>query len=241
MTLWYEGPLAAFGAATTGRDPEGDRIVSAALVSQEAPRRAPRVRRWLVDPGVPVPCAHGLTDDYLHRNGRWPAPVVGEIAGALGTAWAAGVPLVVAHAAYGMTVLDRELWRHRATRLARYAEPAPLCVLDPFLLDRHLDRRAAGRGRGLAELCARYGVGAADPRDPAAHALAALEVTRAVGRRFAARLGRLTAVELHRLQGAWHAAQARGALGWLVRGGEQARARAAAGWPLPPDLPATAA
>ncbi|MCF3962978.1 3'-5' exonuclease, partial [Streptomyces fuscigenes] len=217
MTLWYEGPLAAFGAATTGRDAEGDRIVWAALVTQEAPDRAPRVRRWLVDPGVPVPAAFGLTVDFLHRNGRWPAPVVEEIARALGGTWADGVPLVVQHASYGLTVLDRELWRHRASRLARYAEPAPLCVLDPWVLDGRLGRRRPG-GAGLAELCARYGVRAAEVRDPAGRALAGLEVTRALGRRFAARLGRLTAAELHRLQGAWHAAQDRRGLGWRVRG-----------------------
>ncbi|WP_329458753.1 3'-5' exonuclease [Streptomyces sp. NBC_01497] len=240
MTLWYEGPLAAFGAATTGTDAEGDRIVSAALVTQEAPDRAPRVRRWLVDPGVPVPGTHGLTDEFLHRNGRWPAPVVEEIARALGGACAAGVPLVVPNASYGLTVVDRELWRHRASRLARYVEPAPLCVLDPCVLDGHLDRRGPRR-TGTAQLCARYGQGAVDVRDPAACALAALEVTRAVGRRFATRLGRLTAVELHRLQGVWHTAQTRGPLGWLVKGGDLARARAAEGWPLPPDLPATAA
>ncbi|MCA1219399.1 3'-5' exonuclease [Streptomyces sp. 8L] len=239
MTLWYEGPLAAFGAATTGRDAEGDRIVSAALVTQEAPDRAPRVRAWLVDPGVPVPGTHGLTDDFLHRNGRWPAPVVEEIGRALGGACAAGVPLVVPHASYGLTVVDRELWRHRASRLARYVEPAPLCVLDPWVLDGHLHHRGPGR-TGIAELCARYGVEAADARDPAASALAALEVTRAVGRRFAARLGRLTAIELHRLQGAWHIAATRRPLGWFAGGGTRARTRAAEGWPLPPDLPATA-
>jgi DNA polymerase-3 subunit epsilon len=239
MTCWYEGPLAAFGAATTGKDAEGDRILAAALAVQDAPGGAPRITRWLVDPGVPIPeaaaGAHGLTDDFLHRNGRWPAPVVEEIARALAAACAAGVPLVVLDASFGLTVLDRELWRHRASRLARYVEPAPLCVLDPWVLDRHLDRYREGR-RGTAELCARYGVGPADSRDPATGALAALDVTRAVGRRFATRLGRLTAAELHRLQGVWHAAQAHGPLGWFGRGGG-AWGRAADGWPLPPDLP----
>jgi DNA polymerase-3 subunit epsilon len=240
MTLWYEGPLAAFGAATTGSDAEGDRIVSAALVTQESPDAAARVRRWLVDPGVPVTGAHGLTDEFLHRNGRWPAPVVEEIARALGGACAAGVPLVVPDASYGMTVLDRELRRHRASRLARYVEGAPLCVLDPWVLDGRLGRHRPG-GAGLAELCARYGVRAAEALDPAGCALAGLEVTRALGRRFATRLGRLTAAELHRLQGVWHAAQARRRPGWFDRGGELARSRAAQEWPLPPDLPATVA
>lgn len=75
MTCWYEGPLAAFDTETTGVDVETDRIVSAALVVQDAPGARPRVTRWLVNPGVPVPAAatevHGLTEEHLQRNGRW--------------------------------------------------------------------------------------------------------------------------------------------------------------------------
>ncbi len=37
MTCWYEGPLAAFDTETTGVDVETDRIVSAAVVVQDAP------------------------------------------------------------------------------------------------------------------------------------------------------------------------------------------------------------
>ncbi|CAM5719513.1 3'-5' exonuclease [Streptomyces violaceorubidus] len=54
MTNWFEGPLAAFDTETTGVDTETDRIVSAALVVQDAPGLRPRVTRWLVNPGVPV-------------------------------------------------------------------------------------------------------------------------------------------------------------------------------------------
>lgn len=75
MTCWYEGPLAAFDTETTGVDVEEDRIVSAALVVQDGPGARPRVTRWLVNPGVPVPegatAVHGLTDQHLQLNGRW--------------------------------------------------------------------------------------------------------------------------------------------------------------------------
>lgn len=80
MTCWYEGPLAAFDTETTGVDVENDRIVSAAIVVQDAAGTRPRVSRWLVNPGVPVPPGatevHGLTDEHLQLNGRWPAPVM---------------------------------------------------------------------------------------------------------------------------------------------------------------------
>ncbi|MET9732249.1 3'-5' exonuclease [Streptomyces sp. NPDC006458] len=241
MKTWYEGPLAAFDTETTGVDVETDRIVSAALVVQDAPGTRPRVSRWLVNPGVPVPEAatavHGLTEDHLVRNGRWPAPVMHEIATALHEQAAVGRPLVVMNAPFDLTMLDRELRRHRASSLGRWFESAPLLVLDPRVLDKHLDRYRKGR-RTLTDLCAHYEVALDDAHDAAADALAALEVVRAVGRRFAARLERLSPAELHTLQAVWHAAQARGLQAWFARSGSEEEVDPA--WPLRPQLPAAA-
>lgn len=241
MTYWYEGPLAAFDTETTGVDVETDRIVSAALVVQDAPGARPRVSRWLVNPGVPVPAGatqvHGLTDDHLQRNGRWPAPVMFEIAELLAEQAAAGRPLVVMNAPFDLTLLDRELRRHRASSLDHWLDGTPLRVLDPRVLDKHLDRYRKGR-RTLTDLCAHYGVTLAEAHDAAADALAALEVVRAVGRRFATRLERLTPAELHALQTAWHAAQARGLQAWFARSGSSETVDTS--WPLRPELPAAA-
>ncbi|MFC7307727.1 3'-5' exonuclease [Streptomyces monticola] len=241
MTCWYEGPLAAFDTETTGVDVENDRIVSAAIVVQDSAGARPRSTRWLINPGVPVPAAateiHGLTEDHLQRNGRWPSPVVEEIARELGELSAGGRPLVVMNAPFDLTLLDRELRRHRASSLARYLESHPLHVLDPRVLDKHLDRYRKGR-RTLTDLCAQYEVELAEAHDAAADALAALEVVRAVGRRFAGRLERLAPGELHTLQAVWHAAQARGLQAWFARSGTQESVDPA--WPLRPELPAAA-
>ncbi|MEE1752660.1 3'-5' exonuclease [Streptomyces sp. SP18CS02] len=240
MTLWYEGPLAAFDTETTGVDVEEDRIVSAAVVVQDTAGGRVRTSRWLVNPGVPVPPGatevHGLTDDHLQRNGRWPAPVMEEIARVLAEQCAAGRPLVVMNAPFDLTLLDRELRRHRASSLSRYLS-APLCVLDPRVLDKHLDRYRKGR-RTLTDLCAQYEVALEGAHDAAADATASLEVVRAVGRRFASRLERLTPAELHTLQSVWHAAQARGLQAWFARNGSEERVDTA--WPLRPELPAAA-
>ncbi|WP_372351943.1 3'-5' exonuclease [Streptomyces sp. KL116D] len=241
MTCWYEGPLAAFDTETTGVDVESDRIVSAAIVVQDAAGSRPRVTRWLVNPGVPVPAGatevHGLTDDHLQRNGRWPAPVMEEIGRELAEQAAAGRPLVVMNAPFDLTLLDRELKRHRASSLTRYLESYSLCVLDPRVLDKHLDRYRKGR-RTLTDLCAHYEVELAEAHDAAADAQAALDVVRAVGRRFATRLDRLSAAELHTLQAVWHAAQARGLQAWFARSGTPEHVDPA--WPLRPELPAAA-
>ncbi|MFF4233397.1 3'-5' exonuclease [Streptomyces sp. NPDC001820] len=241
MTRWYDGPLAAFDTETTGVDVEEDRIVSAAIVVQDMTGGRPRVTRWLVNPGVPVPPGatevHGLTDEHLQRNGRWPAPVMEEIARALAEQCGAARPLVVMNAPFDLTILDRELRRHRAASLGRYLENVPLCVLDPRVLDKHLDRYRKGR-RTLTDLCTQYEVVLDGAHDAAADATAALEVTRAVGRRFASRMERLSPAELHTLQAVWHAAQARGLQAWFARSGTPEAVDPA--WPLRPELPAAA-
>ncbi|WP_405655160.1 exonuclease domain-containing protein [Streptomyces sp. RK9] len=241
MTCWYEGPLAAFDTETTGVDVETDRIVSAAVVVQNGAGARPRVTRWLVNPGVVVPAAatavHGLTQEHLERNGRWPAPVMEEIGRELAEQGAAGRPLVVMNAPFDLTLFDRELRRHRASSLARYLESRPLCVLDPRVLDRHLDRYRKGR-RTLSDLCEHYEVELTGAHDAAADAQAALDVVRAVGRRFSARLDRLSPAELHTLQAVWHAAQARGLQAWFARSGTPEAVDPA--WPLRPELPAAA-
>ncbi|MGW2618261.1 exonuclease domain-containing protein [Streptomyces sp. NPDC001500] len=241
MAYWYEGPLAAFDTETTGVDVETDRIVSAALVVQDAPGARPRVSRWLVNPGVPVPPGatevHGLTDDHLQRNGRWPSPVMFEIAELLAEQAAAGRPLVVMNAPFDLTLLDRELRRHRASSLGDWLDATPLRVLDPRVLDKHLDRYRKGR-RTLTDLCAHYEVTLAEAHDAAADALAALEVVRALGRRFATRLERLSPAELHTLQTTWHAAQARGLQAWFARSGTPETVDTS--WPLRPEMPAAA-
>ncbi|MFD6424093.1 3'-5' exonuclease [Streptomyces sp. NPDC060198] len=235
MMHWFEGPLAAFDTETTGVDVEEDRIVSAALVVQDTAGGRARVTRWLINPGIPVPPEatgiHGLTDDHLQRNGRWPAPVVEEIARSLAEQCATGRPLVVMNAPFDLTLLDRELKRHRASSLAGYLEHVPLCVIDPRVLDKHLDRYRKGR-RTLTDLCELYGVVLDGAHDAAADAAASMELVRAVGRRFTARLERLTPSELHTLQVAWHAAQARGLEAWFARSGTPEPVDPA--WPLRP-------
>ncbi|MFD4990333.1 3'-5' exonuclease [Streptomyces sp. NPDC058374] len=240
MTHWYEGPLAALSLRATGPDAETDRLVTAAVVVQDLSGARPRVLRWLVSPGVAMTeeeaGRHGLTRDQVERTGRWPAPVMEEVGRALAGHAAAGRPLVVAQAPATLTLLDRELRRHRASSLGAYLAGAPLSVLDPRVLDGHLDRYRKG-SRELDALCARYGVSPAPPHDPADGARATIEVTRALARVFAPRLQRLTPSELHALQEDWYAGQVRGRPGRGVR--ERAPERVDTAWPLRPQAAAT--
>ncbi|MEZ0089794.1 exonuclease domain-containing protein [Streptacidiphilus sp. EB129] len=241
MTHWYEGPLASFDTETTGVDVERDRIVTAALVAQDAGDGPVRGRQWAADPGVPIPAGatavHGLTDDWAREHGGAPQLVLDEIARALADAARAGVPLVIMNAPYDLTLLDRELRRHRNLTLGQYLTGAPLLVLDPRVLDKHLDRYRKGR-RTLTDLCAHYGVELGAAHDATADATAAMELVRAIGRRHAERLDGLAPGELHLRQAVWHAAQARGLQQWFTRSGSPELVDTS--WPLRPHAPGDA-
>ncbi|CAO0833661.1 3'-5' exonuclease OS=Streptomyces microflavus OX=1919 GN=Smic_11530 PE=4 SV=1 [Streptomyces microflavus] len=114
----------------------------------------------------------------------------------------------------------------------------PLRVVDPRVLDKHLDRYRKGR-RTLTDLCELYEVPLDGAHDAAADATASLELVRAICRRFSSRLERLSPAELHTLQATWHAAQARGLEAWFARSGTPEVVDQA--WPLRPELPAAAA
>ncbi|MER7584930.1 exonuclease domain-containing protein [Kitasatospora sp. NPDC097691] len=232
---WYTGPLASFDTETTGVDVENDRIVSAALVVQLAPGAPVRTTTWLADPGVPIPdgarAVHGITDEHVRLHGRPAGAVVAEVTRALAAEARAGHPVVVMNAPYDLTLLDRELRRHHGLTLVGGLAAAGLLVLDPRVLDKHVDRYRKGR-RTLTDLCAHYGVELAGAHDAAADATAALTLTRCIGARYPAAVGGLTVAELHLRQAVWHAAQARGLQGWFDRSGVAERVDLS--WPLRP-------
>lgn len=223
MTQWYEGPLAALAlrarhpepepGTTEGADPERDRLCAAVVVTQQAPGAPVELH---IPPGVP-----GL-----------PAGPMADCVARFLAAHAVGRPLVVMNAPYDLTLLDRELRRHRNMPLASCLGGRGMCVLDPVLLDRRLDRTSGATDphRGLARLCDRYGVSAPveTVQDEAA---AALALARALGRHFAPRLAGLTPAALHTLQAVWFAAEAGGPTAWFTSGARRAADHI---WPLRP-------
>ncbi|MDH6114237.1 DNA polymerase-3 subunit epsilon [Kitasatospora sp. MAP12-15] len=232
---WHEGPLASFDTETTGVDVESDRVVSAALVVQHAPDAAAGRRTWLADPGIAIPdgarAVHGITDEHVRAFGRPPHTVLAEIATALAEQARAGVPVVVMNAPYDLTLLDRELRRHRGSSLEQYLDGTDLLVFDPRVLDKHVDRYRKGR-RTLTDLCAHYGVVLEGAHDATADATASLNLVRAIGARHHSALGAFSPTELHLRQRVWHAAQARGLQDWFDRSGTQERVDRS--WPLRP-------
>jgi DNA polymerase-3 subunit epsilon len=193
---WNLGPMVAFDLETTGVDVDTARIVTACVaVIDGSGQRPPETMTWLVNPGTDIPEQateiHGITTDHAHEYGRPASECVGEIALAL---FRANGPIVAFNACYDLTVLDREMRRHSiGVQL-----PDRLQVIDPFVLDKHIDRYRKG-SRKLADTCDLYGVRLDGAHDASHDAIAAARVAWRIAQRYP-EIAEMPLAELHALQ-----------------------------------------
>ncbi|MFE1393903.1 exonuclease domain-containing protein [Nocardiopsis alba] len=231
-TAWHTRPMAAFDIESTGLDVEGDRIVTAALWRIDPERRSKEVLSWLADPGVEIPAdaaeIHGITTERAREQGRPAAEVVTEIADALEAVIAEGLPVVVYNAPYDLTLLDREIARHRPDRPL----PAQPLVVDPLVLDKRVDTYRRG-SRRLVDVCAHYEVplAAEEAHGAAADALAAARLAWRIAATHP-EIAEMSAAELHAAQIAWKAEQAESFQEYLRRRDPEAVVDGA--WPYTP-------
>lgn len=207
---WQQGRLVAFDIETTGVRPTVDRIVTAA-VSVVGGGLPSEHHSWLVDPGVEIPAGatavHGITTEQARADGRPPSEAVEEITTLLATHLRAGLPVIAFNARFDLTCLDREARRHGVTPLVdRVGGPEHLLVLDPFVLDKQVDRFRKGK-RTLGAVCAHYAVPLEDAHAAGADALAAARVAYRLAQRFP-ELRDSDLHTLHTRQVAWAAEQA---------------------------------
>ncbi len=198
--VWVDQPMVGFDTETTGVDVDRDRIVTAALVRRTAAGTS--VSRWLIDPGVEIPegatAVHGITTAYAREHGAAPRESLDEIATELTAAVVRAEPLVAFNASFDLTLLDAELVRHGLPTLAQRLGHPLRAVLDPLVLDRHLDRYRRGKRR-LADVCAHYGVAAEGLHAADADVVATLDVLAAMAQVYPVLAG-TEPEELHRRQ-----------------------------------------
>lgn len=235
---WHLKRMAAFDLETTAADPETARIVTACVV-QIGGNQPPQPATWVADPGVEIPeeaaKIHGYSTERARAEGR-PAPeVVEEITAALGQVLAHGIPIVAMNARYDLTVLDRECRRHGIeTLLDRYVDSVIWPVIDPFVIDKAVDRYRRGK-RTLTALCEHYQVKLDSAHDSAADAVAAARVAWRLG----ATRPELAAMDieaLHHAQIKWASEQADGLREYFTKtpGKEHLAETVQAEWPLVP-------
>ncbi|WP_411124463.1 exonuclease domain-containing protein [Streptomyces sp. x-19] len=232
---WHRELLVGFDLETTGTDVEHDRIVTAALIRLEGDGEVAGQQSWLVDPGVPIPDEaaqiHGMSTAYVREHGRAPAAAIAEITEALAEVLRADVPLVVMNARYDLSLLDRECRRHGVPTLSERLGHPPAPVIDPLVLDKHVDRYRKGK-RALQALCGHYGVPLDGAHEAGADAVAAAGVARRIGEEYPA-VALPAPRALHVLQEQAAAQQAASFQAYLRRCGDP-EAIVEAAWPLIP-------
>lgn len=230
---WHRELLIGFDLETTGTDPREARIVTGAVIEVRAGEPMGR-REWLADPGVPIPAeavaVHGISSERAAAEGRPADQVADGIAGVLTAYWRTGVPVVAYNAAFDLSLLAAELRRYGLPSLRERLggiDPAP--VIDPYTIDRSVDRYRRGK-RNLEAVCAEYGVILDSAHDATADALAAARLACAIAVRHP-KVAALGPAELHRRQIEWYAEWAADFQDFLRRKGD-AGAVIDGTWPL---------
>ncbi|MFF4396351.1 3'-5' exonuclease [Streptomyces sp. NPDC001480] len=230
---WHRELLIGFDLETTGTDPREARIVTGAVIEVRAGQPIGR-REWLADPGVEIPAdavaVHGISNERAAAEGAPADRVADAIADVLAGYWRTGVPVVAYNAAFDLTLLSAELRRHGLPSLSDRLgglDPAP--VVDPYTIDREVDRYRRGK-RNLEAVCAEYGVVLDSAHDATADALAAARLATAIADRHP-KIAALGPALLHRRQIEWYAAWAADFQNFL-RGKGDAEAVVDGRWPM---------
>ncbi|MET9762341.1 3'-5' exonuclease [Streptomyces sp. NPDC006372] len=230
---WHRELLIGFDLETTGTDPREARIVTGAVIEVRGGEPAGR-REWLADPGVPIPedavAVHGISSEWAAAEGRPADQVADAMAEVLTSYWKTGVPVVAYNAAFDLTLLSAELRRHGLPSLRDRlggVDPAP--VIDPYTIDRWVDRYRRGK-RNLEAVCAEYGVVLDSAHDALADALAAARLACAIATRHP-KIAALGPATLHHRQIEWYAEWAADFQTFLRKKGD-ATALVDGAWPL---------
>lgn len=243
MTGWHNRPQCPFDVESTGIDVEADRIVTACVALVKPTPIPPwevQSKSWLIDPGIDIPegatAVHGITTVQAKEHGEQPGPALDLIAAELALALTAGVPIVGMNLAYDLTMLDRELRRHRLPTLPDRLDGRPLSpVVDVLVLDKQVEPRRRG-SRKLVDLCAVYGVRIDGAHDSTFDAVAAARVAWRICQRYPA-IGAMPLAELHKAQVRWRAEQQASLADYFRRIGKDA-SDVDGSWPMREMRPA---
>jgi DNA polymerase III subunit epsilon len=237
LASWVHDEWLAFDLETTGVDVQTDVPVSFALVDMRD-GEVISSRYSLVDPGREIPPGasevHGISTERAQAEGIPLDVAIEEIASALADASARSVPVVGFNLAYDLTMIDACCRRLDGCGLVERGWSGP--VLDPIVMDKHLDRYRKG-GRTLGVLCEAFGVTNEAAHDARGDAIAAALLLRAYAERFD-EIGGTELDELYRSQMTWHRTWAGGFSDYLLRNGRSGLGDEEFEWPIhrPPAL-----
>lgn len=154
-----EAEYAVWDCETSGIDVFEDRIVQFFFATADAEGNLLNSFEWIIDPGVPIPeeasNVHGLTEEYLAKNGMHPEDAFTEIRKVFLS------HLSLTHVAFNMnfdlSILDAEFKRHLAVENFGAFMRDSVRLIDGIVIDRHHDKYRKGR-RTLEAQAKHYGV-----------------------------------------------------------------------------------
>lgn len=172
--------MLGFDLETTAPEPTEARIVTEALVhvGGDEPQRS---RTFLADPEVEIPeeatAIHGISTERARAEGEPVARLLAHTLNDFALAKAEGEPVVAYNARYDLTVFVCECVRRGSGHLAREVLDG-LLVVDPILIEKHLDRYRPKRvaSHSLADACGVWGVKLESAHDATSDAVAALRL-----------------------------------------------------------------
>lgn len=180
---WIDAPRATFDLETTGVDVTTARIVTASLLLLNPDGSVQRAGEWLANPGIEIPegaaSVHGITTEYARSHGQPAQQVIWEVAGAIGSLFLDGIPVIAFNAAYDFSVLHHEMLRYN---IAHGELPAGN-ILDPYVIHKHVIPRKRGN-RKLETLTAEHDVVLENAHTSKADALAAERLLVKLAERF---------------------------------------------------------
>ncbi|MCL1598820.1 MAG: exonuclease domain-containing protein, partial [Actinomycetia bacterium] len=155
---WHEGPLGVLDLEATGVDPRTARIIEVALLRFEVDGSSTVLVDRLIDPGVPIPAVvtdiTGISTGDVVTSGGDPVEVLAAARDAVAGLVDEGVPIAIYKATYDWPLLGAELARHG---LGALPSVPPAVLIDPLVLDRHVERYRKGK-RTLEAVANYYGV-----------------------------------------------------------------------------------
>lgn len=222
MTSWHTGRLCLVDFETTGIDPHRDRVVTAAIIEVGNGEPA-RTREWLINPGIPIPAeaaaVHGITDEQAAGGADADAAIY-EIVTHLLACSRADMVVVGYNVSYDLTMLYAEATRHELGGDYRDELGGIAPVVDPFILDKQLDRYRKG-SRKLIDVCRHHGIELteAEAHGATADALAAGRLAWMLAQNNSAKVGG-DPMRLHAKQIEWKREQAESFGAYLTRQGK---------------------
>lgn len=204
--------LAVFDTETTGVDTDTARIVTACVAVLDETGAVTERHDWIIDPQIDIPesasAVHGITTELAQKTGMKPEIGIQQIVATLSELLERGFAVTAYNAPYDFSILSREAQRYSVDPLAH---PQP--VIDPLVIDKHVDKFRRGK-RTLTATIEHYGISIGQAHDAGEDAIAAGRLAQKIAVQYAGKLPS-DVNELHDLQVLWAAEQAASFQEWM--------------------------